>query len=103
MNRRTTSPRPQSTRGRGARRIAAGAAAVALAFVAAACGGDDKNDTNTPSPGGSSSQNDPNMPAARIVGLWQVKGEDPNAIDDYQNGALIAVDEINAKGGVLGK
>lgn len=103
MNRRTTSPGSRVTRGRGARRIAAGAAAVALALVATACGGDDKDDADKPAPSGSSSQVEPNMPAAKIVGLWQVKGEDPNAIDDYQNGALIAVDEINAKGGVLGR
>ncbi|NUU21341.1 MAG: ABC transporter substrate-binding protein [Streptomycetaceae bacterium] len=98
MNRRLT---------RAAHRIAAGAAVFALAFGAAACGGDNdtnaKGDKNPPATGGSSGAVDPNTPAAKIIGLWQVKGEDPNAIDDYQNGALIAVDEINAQGGVLGK
>ncbi|MEU8132846.1 ABC transporter substrate-binding protein [Streptodolium elevatio] len=108
MNRTYTSSGPRSAPRRGTggirrtRRIAAGAAAVALALVATACGGDDKKDTDSQAAGGSSAQN-ADMPAAKIVGLWQVKGEDPNAIDDYQNGALIAVDEINAKGGVLGK
>ncbi|MGI6873439.1 ABC transporter substrate-binding protein [Amycolatopsis sp. 3B14] len=40
---------------------------------------------------------------AHIVGLIEVKGDSPNALDDYNNGAQMAVDEINAAGGVLGK
>jgi ABC-type branched-subunit amino acid transport system substrate-binding protein len=35
--------------------------------------------------------------------LWQIKGESSVAIDDYQNGALMAIDQINSAGGVGGK
>ncbi|MGU3586553.1 ABC transporter substrate-binding protein [Rhodococcus sp. C26F] len=40
---------------------------------------------------------------AHIVGLIEVKGDSPNALDDYNVGAQIAVDEINAVGGILGE
>ncbi|WP_406286586.1 ABC transporter substrate-binding protein [Embleya sp. NBC_00896] len=62
------------------------------ATATTACGDDDKDGKA----GGSDAP-------ARIVALWQVKGEDPNAIDDYNNGAVIATERINAAGGVLGK
>jgi ABC-type branched-subunit amino acid transport system substrate-binding protein len=35
--------------------------------------------------------------------LWEVKGEGAYGIDDYQNGAELAIDEINAAGGVGGQ
>ncbi|MCF2531803.1 ABC transporter substrate-binding protein [Yinghuangia soli] len=102
MNRSITSP---TRRGRAARRFAAGAAVVALALAGTACSDDADDTANTPGGSGSpaSGATAPNQPPAKIIGLWQVKGEDPNAIDDYQNGATLAVETINAKGGVLGK
>lgn len=101
MNRtRSLSSRPS---GGPRRRLAAGAAALALALTAAACGGDGGSDGGDTRTGTALSPGTPDQPAAKIVGLWQVKGEDPNAIDDYQNGALVAVDVINTQGGVLGK
>lgn len=41
--------------------------------------------------------------AAHIVGLIEVRGDSPVALDDYNNGVQLAVGEINAAGGVLGK
>jgi ABC-type branched-subunit amino acid transport system substrate-binding protein len=35
--------------------------------------------------------------------LWEVKGEGAYGIDDYQDGAELAIDEINAAGGVGGQ
>jgi branched-chain amino acid transport system substrate-binding protein len=35
--------------------------------------------------------------------LWEVKGESAYALDDYQQGAMLAVDEINQAGGVGGQ
>ncbi|MDI2127314.1 ABC transporter substrate-binding protein [Yinghuangia seranimata] len=100
MDRSNSSSPP---RGRALRRLAAGAAVGVLVLSAAACGDDDKSDKGKSAPSSAGSSGGADVPAAKIIGLWQVKGEDPNAIDDYQNGALVAVDEINAKGGVLGK
>jgi ABC-type branched-subunit amino acid transport system substrate-binding protein len=34
--------------------------------------------------------------------LWEVKGESPIAIDDYNNGANLAIKQLNAAGGLLG-
>jgi branched-chain amino acid transport system substrate-binding protein len=39
----------------------------------------------------------------KIVGLWEIKGESAAAIDDYNNGARLAVEKINAAGGVGGQ
>ena len=40
---------------------------------------------------------------AETVGLIEVQGDSELALDDYNNGALLAVDDINRAGGVLGK
>ncbi|MGW3468411.1 ABC transporter substrate-binding protein [Saccharopolyspora sp. NPDC000995] len=40
---------------------------------------------------------------AHIAGLIEVRGDSPVALDDYNNGVQLAVDEINGAGGVLGK
>jgi branched-chain amino acid transport system substrate-binding protein len=39
----------------------------------------------------------------KLVFLWEVAGESSVAVDDLQNGAQMAVDEINANGGVGGR
>lgn len=49
------------------------------------------------------STNTSSEPPAKIGFLWEIKGESPNSISDYDNGAAIAIDAINAAGGVLGK
>lgn len=71
------------------RRYALVAAVVGSALVASACSAE-----------ASSNEADGR---AHIVGLIEVKGDSPNALDDYNVGAQIAVDEINAAGGILGE
>jgi branched-chain amino acid transport system substrate-binding protein len=39
----------------------------------------------------------------KLVGLWEIKGESSAAIDDYQNGARLALEQITAAGGIGGK
>ncbi|MDI9974453.1 ABC transporter substrate-binding protein [Rhodococcus sp. IEGM 1307] len=63
--------------------------AVAVTMALASCGADTSD-------AGSSDQ-------ASIVGLIEIKGDSPNALNDYNNGAQLAVDNVNASGGVLGK
>ncbi|WP_395104215.1 ABC transporter substrate-binding protein [Actinomadura sp. SCN-SB] len=63
----------------------------ACAVLVAACGG---------SGGGSEKGIDEPI---KMVGLWEVKGESAAAIDDYNNGARMAVEKINAAGGIKGQ
>lgn len=75
-------------------------AIVAMAVFAAACGssgdagggGDDGGD-RTPGEAGT---------PAKLAFLWEIPGDSANAIPDYDEGARLAVEEINAAGGVLG-
>ncbi|MGW5385724.1 ABC transporter substrate-binding protein [Nocardia sp. NPDC003963] len=69
-------------------RSSAIASAAAVGVFAAACSG-----SSTPE----------NSGRPMIVGLIEIKGDSPNALNDYNNGAQLAVDEINAAGGVLGQ
>lgn len=62
-------------------------AAVLVLCVAAGCGGSG----GAKSPGSIS-----------LAFLWQIKGESSFAIQDFQQGAELAVNDINAKGGVNG-
>lgn len=39
----------------------------------------------------------------KLVGLWEIKGESAAAVDDYNNGARLAVEKINAAGGIAGQ
>lgn len=87
------------------RRASAKALALftAAALVAGACG-DDSKETTTPgnvAGGGAAGDLTLNEPL-KIVFQWEVRGESEYAIDDFENGARIAVDEINAAGGVGG-
>ena len=66
------------------------APAAALMLVTAACSSE-----------GSSTSGGPEQ--ATVVGLIEIKGDSPNALNDYNNGAQMAVDAINRAGGVLGK
>lgn len=68
------------------------AGSVALMAVAACSSGG----------GGGSSSHGISGPI-KLVGLWEVKGESPAAIDDYQNGAALAIEQITAAGGIAGK
>ena len=38
----------------------------------------------------------------KLVGLWEIKGESSAAINDYQNGAQLAIQQIIAAGGISG-
>jgi len=39
----------------------------------------------------------------KIVGMWDLKGEDPAAGNDFQNGLQLALKKINGSGGVCGQ
>ncbi len=72
-------------------------AALALAGAAlAACSSNSSSPSTTNGSSGSG-------PAVKLGLLWQVKGEGTYGQNDYQYGALLAIDQINASGGVNGK
>lgn len=71
------------------RRAVRTAMCAAAVSIAAACG-------DSAGQSGASEQ-------AHIVGLIEIRGDSPVALDDYNNGVQLAVDEVNASGGVLGK
>jgi branched-chain amino acid transport system substrate-binding protein len=71
----------------------------ALALAGAALAACSSNSASASTTGGSSSSGS----AVKIGLLWQVKGEGAYGQDDYQNGALLAINQINAAGGVNGK
>ena len=67
---------------------------LALAGAAlAACSSNSSSSTTTGSSSGS---------AVKLGLLWQIKGEGAYGQNDYQNGALLAINQINAAGGVNG-
>lgn len=69
---------------------------VVMAMVLAACGGDsDNGDQAAPEAG----KNEP----VKVVFLMEVAGESDVAVDDYYNGALMAVEELNAADGIDGR
>ncbi len=69
---------------------------VIAAMVFAACGSDSEND--------SASKEAPDKAGpVKVVFLWEVKGESDVAVDDYNNGAVLAVEQINAAGGIDGR
>lgn len=70
---------------------------VALATLAAACSGTSSDSSSTSQPGGG-----PSGPL-RIGSLWEVSGESQVAVNDYENAALLAIEEINAAGGFGGQ
>jgi ABC-type branched-subunit amino acid transport system substrate-binding protein len=74
------------------KRLACAVAAVVLGAAVAACG----------SSGSSSSGSSGLTGPIKLGFLWEIKGESAYAIDDYQNGAAIALSEINAAGGIDG-
>lgn len=68
------------------------ALAAGMVLTAAACGGgDDKS--------GGDAAGTP----VKLGFMWEVKGESAYAIDDYDRGASIALDEINKAGGINGQ
>lgn len=95
------------------RRTTAVAFVAACALVASACGGDDSDaaPTTTQAPGAATATSAGGAAAStckvdakiKLVALFEKKGESVNAIDDFNDGASMAVEEINAKGGVCGQ
>lgn len=75
------------------RRTGVAALAGGLLLAVAACGGGG---------GGSGGDNSGDNPV-KLGFMWEVKGESAYAIDDYNRGASIAIDEINAAGGIDGR
>jgi branched-chain amino acid transport system substrate-binding protein len=83
--------------------VAAGAACLLTAL--AACGESDETTGQEPGPAGVASgpYGGFTLDEPLVLGeLWEIQGESAVAIDDFQNGAQLAVDEINAAGGVGG-
>jgi branched-chain amino acid transport system substrate-binding protein len=89
------------------RTTSAGAVIAAVALAAAACGGSSTPSSTAASaaPGASSSPGGDNFLSAplKLVFLWSVKGEDAASADYYNNGGAMAIEEINAAGGVGGQ
>ena len=80
-------------------RVGLGALAVVeVAAVVAGCGSD-SGDGAASGGGSKSGSKDP----INLAFLWEVKGESSYAIQDFQEGAQIAVDKLNAAGGVDGR
>lgn len=72
---------------------------IALLVIGAACSSDDGGtDAGGTTPAGDGNLDGP----LRLGFLWEITGESAVAIDDSQNGAVLAVDELNAQGGVGG-
>jgi branched-chain amino acid transport system substrate-binding protein len=84
--------------GRGMRWSGAGAAVAAFALTLAACGG-----SSGPSSGTGASGADFLSAPLKIVFLWSIAGEDSASANYYNQGGVMAVDEINAAGGVGGQ
>lgn len=74
------------------------------ALLLAACGG--SSTSGDPGAGTSAGQGGGSFQAGgplKVAFMWEVKGESANAIDDYANGAALAIEELNAAGGVGGR
>jgi branched-chain amino acid transport system substrate-binding protein len=81
-------------------RVAAVCAAAALVVVA--CGSDDDSgsgSTDTTGAGGGGGSSEP----VRLAFLWEIQGESEVGLDDFQNGAELAMEQINADGGIDGR
>ena len=87
---------------------------VAFALVAAACGddGEESSPNTTAAPSGAAQTTVAGGGAAasctidrspKLIGLAEKPPEGPNAIPDYSNGWELAIDQVNAKGGICGK
>ncbi|HEY8528015.1 MAG TPA: ABC transporter substrate-binding protein [Acidimicrobiales bacterium] len=83
------------------RRHKVAAALMALAIVGAACGGDDDDSGNGGSGGGDGelSLDDP----VSIIMLAETTGESEAAVPFYDDGASMAVDDLNEAGGIGGE
>lgn len=78
------------------KRIPCIAATALLITTVAACG------SSSSSGSGSSASNAGDIGPIKLGFMWEVKGESSYAIDDYNRGAEMAIDEINSAGGAGG-
>jgi branched-chain amino acid transport system substrate-binding protein len=89
---------------------------VIAGLILGACSSSSKSTTTSPTAAGGSatttsgasvttggSANCKLSSAPKIIGLFEKKGESVNAIDDFDQGSTMAVDEINSAGGVCGQ
>jgi ABC-type branched-subunit amino acid transport system substrate-binding protein len=88
------------------RKVTVAAIAAAL-LLTAACGSDDgkakaANGSKEPAANADAGGFKLDSPV-KVSLLWEVKGESALAIDDYQQGAQIGIDEVNAAGGIGGQ
>ncbi|HEY8546171.1 MAG TPA: ABC transporter substrate-binding protein [Acidimicrobiales bacterium] len=84
-----------------ARRPLALTATALLLLAAAACGDDDDPAEEAGGSTGADGELQLDDPL-KIAFLWEVSGESANAVDFYQNSAMLAVEAINEAGGVGG-
>lgn len=79
-------------------------AAIGLAAMLAvsACG-KDKDNSGSGSTGSTSASGAPSGDPVKLAFLWEKSGESQVGVDDFQNGAQLALDEINAAGGIDGR
>jgi ABC-type branched-subunit amino acid transport system substrate-binding protein len=77
--------------------------ATALIATAALAGCGSSSSGNSPSGGGSASTSAGSGGPVTIGFLWDVKGESAVDINDYENGANLAVKQLNAAGGLNGQ
>lgn len=75
----------------------AGQLIVGLSLILGACGGDSGSES------ASGAQRDQPKAAIKIGFIGPLSGDNANAASDMLNAARLAVDEINAGGGVLGR
>jgi len=76
---------------------------VPLALIAVSCGGDDGGSGATEAPVASEAPVATSFDSPlKIAYLWEIAGEGDYGTDDAQTGAELAVEEINAAGGVGG-
>jgi branched-chain amino acid transport system substrate-binding protein len=84
------------------RRIVPSVLVTMCVAVAGACGDDGGSGTSASARTGSGGALELSEPL-RITGLVEVSGESAAAVDYFDNGFRLAVDEINADGGIGGQ
>lgn len=72
-------------------------------LVAGACSSSSDSSEKTDNTSGGNSGSETFSSPLKIGTLWEIKGESAVAINDYEYGAQLALEEINAAGGVGGK
>lgn len=83
-------------------RLLGAAALVLCVLFVAACGGSDDSSSDTSGGGGGTTAEDSNSPI--VIGVANAKTGFMSAFDiPFSNGLALAVDNVNAEGGILGR